>query len=149
MSSVNDSSLDLTVITNRRTTTLAMDLQTDRSRSFDLTLNQWGGLDFDPDFVVLKYVAYSSQNSNPSDAMPILTCDFIDGDILAPYLARTSIQSFNIMHKVHFQNSKQKALITSKTIRDEEQDMTYNRGTVLVALEWLKYLRKDPFSCGY
>ena len=145
MSSINDAMIDLSTMTNRRTTTLSMDLQNGSSRFFDLTLCKWGGLDFDPDFVILEYIAYSSQNSNPNDAMPILTCDFIDGDILAPYLARTSIQSFNIRHKVHFKNSKQKALLTSKTIRNEEQDLTYNRGTVLVALEWQRFLRNDPF----
>ena len=141
MSSTNDSSIDLTRITNRRTTTLPLHLASGSSRVYDLTLCRFGGLDFDPDYVVLKYIAYSSQNSNPADAMPILTCDFIEGDVLAPYLARTCIQSFDITHKVRFNVNKQYATITSKSMTNGSQNLTYNNGTILLALEWIRYAR--------
>lgn len=140
-SSINDANIDLSRITNRKTTTLPLHLATGSSRVYDLTLCKFGGLDFDPDYVILKYISYSSQNSNPADALPILTCDFIEGDVLAPYLARTSIQSFDIIHKVNFKVNKQYVTLTSKSMTDNQQNLTYNNGTILVALEWIRYAR--------
>jgi len=145
MSSYNDASIDLTRITNRRTTTLPLNLAAGSSRVYDLTLCQFGGLDFDPDYVIVKYISYSSQNSNPADAIPILTCDFIVGDVLVPYLARTCIQSFDIIHKVNFKVNKQYATITSKSMTNAQQNLTYNNGTILIALEWIRYARKTQF----
>jgi hypothetical protein len=142
MSSINDAEIDLTRLINRRTTTLTIDLGVSRERIFDLTKVEFGNLDFDPDFVVLKYIAFSSQNANAGNLLPILTCDFIEGkSILAPYLARTSIQSFNVRHKVNFKFNKQYAKIESKVIGEEQQDLSFNQGTILIGLEWERYAR--------
>jgi hypothetical protein len=142
MSSINDAEIDFSRLINRRTTTLTIDLAQGRERIFDLTKTEFGNLDFDPDFVILKYIAFSSQNANPGNLLPILTCDFIEGkEVLAPYLARTSIQSFNVRHKVNFKFNKQYAKIESKVIGEQQQDLAYNSGTVMIALEWERYAR--------
>ena len=146
MSSINDATIDFSRLRNVRTTTLSIDLSVSRSRIFDLTQTQLGNLDFDPDFVVLKYIAFSSQNANPGNLLPILTCDFIESkSILAPYLPRTSIQSFNIRHKVNFKVNRQYATIESKVIGEEQEDLSFNQGTVLIALEWQRYARYHEF----
>ncbi|GAG19703.1 unnamed protein product [marine sediment metagenome] len=145
-SSINNAEIDFSRLTNTRTTTLTIDLAVSRERIFDLTKVEFGNLDFDPDFVILKYIAFSSQNANPGNLLPILTCDFIQGkEVLAPYLPRTSIQSFNVRHKVNFKYNKQYAKIESKVIGQDQQDLSFNQGTVLIALEWIRYARDYEF----
>ena len=143
MSSYNNANINFNKVKNKRTSTLSLDLANGRSKIFDLTTNEWGGLDFDPDYVILKYIAFSSQNANPNNRLPVLICDFLSSetDVLAPYIARTSIQSFNIQHKVSFNVNKQYAKIESVVFGDNQEDLAYNQGTVIVCLEWVRYHR--------
>jgi hypothetical protein len=141
MSSIFDANIDKTVVVNRRTATLSIDLAVSPTKIFDLTQTNLGGIDFQPDAFFLKYIAFSSQNAVATNRLPILVCDFIDGDILAPYLARTSIQSFNVFHKAIFESDIRHVTITSKYIQGEEGDGAYPEGTVLISLEFIRYKR--------
>jgi len=120
-----------------------MDLANGPVRTVDLTQCMFGQLDFVPDEMSLKYISYTSLNNNPSDVLPILTCDFLsDGDLLAPYLSRTSITTFNdLKFKIKQRMDIRNVKFTSRSLTDVEGNLEYDSGTVLIGMEFLRYAR--------
>ena len=146
MSSIIDANIIQSNISNRRTITVSIDLKNGASRTVDLTKCKFGQLDFKPDEVILKYIAYTTCENDAGNILPILTCDFlVDSDLLAPYNAQTSIKTYSNRYKVKQQIDIQNVSFTSKAINEDEQDIAFNTGTILVSLEFLRYRRRNVY----
>lgn len=143
MSSIIDRNINLNCLENKRTITVSINLATSSTKIVDLTNCKYGQLDFKPDFVTLKYIAYTSCGNAPADNMPILTCDFLQsGNLLGPFLAQTGINPFSFLeYRIKQSVDIQKATFQTRIINDEQEEIAYDSGTLLVSLEFKRYRR--------
>ena len=145
MSSIVDSNLILSEIENQKNITVSMYLENGNSRLVDLTNDGANGvfnhLDFQPDYVELKYIAYSSSCNANDNAVPILRCNFTNSDILAPFLATPNIQNYNLKFKCNWNKTDIRHVTFTHTgLIDNIVQEALPTGTICIGLEFTKYI---------
>jgi len=157
MSSIIDCNINLQCISNRRTITIYHQIETagnggqlqvvNNNFTINLSDNKWGNLDFQPDIVKPMYITYVSKNAHNDDEMAVLTCDFIrEGEILAPFYALTSHEEYtDLKYTCRQMMDINNVYFTIKNIDSGElvDNIIYDSGTILIALEFIRYERYD------
>jgi hypothetical protein len=146
MSSIIDKNIIQHRIRQRRTIHFFIDLALEEGeRNIDLTDSQFGNLDFNADEIRVKYVGFQSQHTNHDD-LATFNCNFIvENTTLCPFVSSTSLQAFHDLRyvcKKNFDKRNVKIWVES-IVNNQEGTPTVNRGNVMVAVEFIRYLRCD------
>ena len=147
MSSYLNSNINQNCIVNMKTVHFYMSINVDGityDKDTDLTLNNYGNLDFVPDAVYVKYIGFQSQHANTHDDLLYLDCNFInENTTLCPFAPKSTIQSFHNLRYTCKQNldiNSVKFSIRAINL-GEEAIPSVQSGSVLCGLEFVRYKR--------
>ena len=87
-------------------------------------------------------ITFTSNCAVAGNIMPILKCNFTHSQILAPFVARVSNQSYDLKFKCNWSRTdKRHVTFTHTGLIDEENGNGYDNGTICIGMEFLRYKR--------